>query len=152
MNIAEGAAKSHLSCDTCQNNPCQNLRAKKNLCNGLLIIWSIERKTVAISVSAKDGSLAKTMVKLIQKEKSIPSYKNIKVSETSIVIEVFKPINLIMLKVGWIFAKISCIKRKKLLDRRNTLEFVGRKGSSKSQRGWGKTGTIIRQPLPVAES
>lgn len=43
-----------------------------------------------------------------------------------------------MLKVGWIFAKIYCIKREKLLHRPKTLEFVGRKGSRKTQRVWGE--------------
>lgn len=54
-----------------------------------------------------------------------------------------------MLKVGWIFAKIYCIKREKLPHRPKTLEFVGKKGSRKTQGGWGKTGTIIRQSFPV---
>lgn len=49
------------------------MEKKKNLSNALFVIWSFGRKTIAISVSTKDGSLAKTMVKLIQKEKSIPS-------------------------------------------------------------------------------
>lgn len=50
------------------------LPKKTPLSNALLIIWSIEIKTIAIAVSTKDGSLAKTMVKqLIQKEKHIPS-------------------------------------------------------------------------------
>lgn len=72
-----------------------------------------------------------------------------KVSKTSIMIEIFKPINSIMLKGGWIFAKIYCIKRKELLHRPKTLEFVTGNGSRKSQRGWRKNGTIIRQPSPV---
>lgn len=42
-----------------------------------------------------------------------------------------------MLKGSWISAKIPCIKRKKLLHRPKVLEFVGRKGSRKSQRKWG---------------
>lgn len=62
-----------------------------------------------------------------------------------------------MLKVGWVFAKVSCIERKKLLHRPKPAEFVGRKGSRKSQGGWGTMGTIINSPfqslgIPVLES
>lgn len=42
-----------------------------------------------------------------------------------------------MLKGDWISAKIPCIKRRKLLHRYKVLEFVGGKGSRKSQREWG---------------